>query len=190
MTSNQAQVLQIARVVRAATAMLGSCLGGEPPPEERHVGGDLPDRAILRAVRAILSGRANSPGDLSAALADGDGDRRAFRPYEELSPEERRKRALIRAIVVALVDGPCSGDCHDSDCEATRPHPCHLDTCLSEFGVPESGASAVSGHAQHTIGHSRAVIWTQPSVMSSADRRPGSIGTTVAHPAAQKRGDH
>jgi hypothetical protein len=136
MTSTQDQVLQIARVVRAATVMFGACLGDAPPAENREGTRDLADGAIVRAVRAILSGTANSPAELSAVLADGD--RHASRPYEWLSVEERREHALIRAIVVALVDGPCADDCHDTGCEGTRPHPCHLETCLSEFGVPDS----------------------------------------------------
>ena len=139
MTSTQDQVLRITRVVRAATVTFGSCFGGAQPPDNREGSRDLADRAIERAVRAILSGTANSSAELSAVLADGD--RQASRPYERLSGEERREHALIRAIVVALIDGPCADDCHDPGCEGTRPHPCHLETCMSEFGVPDSESS-------------------------------------------------
>ena len=42
---------------------------------------------------------------------------------------------LFRATVLALVDGPCTGLCHDEKCRIIEDHPCHLETCLSRFGI-------------------------------------------------------
>jgi hypothetical protein len=56
--------------------------------------------------------------------------------YHDLPIEQRRKVLLFRATVLALVDGPCSGLCHDEKCPIIEDHACHLDTCLSRFGIP------------------------------------------------------
>jgi hypothetical protein len=56
--------------------------------------------------------------------------------YRELTLEQRRKILLFRAVVLALVDGPCNGFCHDEKCPNLEDHECHLDTCMSRYGIP------------------------------------------------------
>jgi hypothetical protein len=125
----QNEVDSIARVADAAVAAFrqgwGRGLG-------RAAAAPPVNGSIVRGVSGVLAGRANSIADLYAAMT---GDER---PCPALPPDDRRELALVRAIVLALIDSPCESDCHDPSCEGTHPHPCHLETCLSEFGVPLS----------------------------------------------------
>ena len=74
----------------------------------------------VAGVQAVLSGEARS------------GAHR----YDQLGLEERRKVLLFRAVVLAMVDGPCNGFAHLSSWQNPEDHECHLDTCMSRFGVP------------------------------------------------------
>ena len=105
--------------------------------------------------------RQTAPLDSAGAMFKGD--------YHNLPIEQRRKVLLFRAIVLALIDGPCTGLCHDEKCQIVEDHACHLDTCLSRFGIPpgpwewpkpepDAGAGAlfVSGALSRSRGAHRA----------------------------------
>jgi hypothetical protein len=137
------RILEIARVVHGATRVYGNLFGemGVPSWEEAS---SWHRAVVIAGVKAVVSGDANSPEELHATCARIEPGNR--RPFEALSRQQRRRTALFRAIVVALVDGPCQGDCHDPSCPDTDTHRCHLETCLSEFGVPRTELYARSGH--------------------------------------------
>lgn len=126
-------IVCIARVAHGATRIYRHFSGEmwQPPWEEAS---DSERAEAIACVKAVVSGNANSPEELHAVrLGARLGNASAF---TALSHEERRTTELFRAIVVALVDGPCGNACHDSCCSDEAPHGCHLDTCLSEFGIP------------------------------------------------------
>jgi hypothetical protein len=104
----------------------------DAPLEER--------RQALLGVQAVLSGTARSGAHLHDAWSR-HGLEAPPHPliapgYEQLPITERRKVLLFRAVILALVDGPCNGYCHDEKCPDLSDHICHLDTCVSRFGVP------------------------------------------------------
>jgi hypothetical protein len=85
----------------------------------------------IAGAEAVLSGEARSGAHLHDALS-----RRVEPGYDQLGLDQRRKVLLFRAVVLALIDGPCNGFCHDEHCPILEDHDCHLDTCMSKFGVP------------------------------------------------------
>jgi hypothetical protein len=104
----------------------------DAPLEERR-------RALL-GVEAVLSGTARSGAHLhdawSRRAAAAPPDQLIAPGYDQLPIAERRKILLFRAVILALVDGPCNGYCHDEKCADLSDHICHLDTCVSRFGIP------------------------------------------------------
>ena len=98
--------------------------------------------------------------------------------YHDLPIAQRRKVLLFRATVLALVDGPCTGLCHDEKCRIIEDHACHLDTCLSRFGIPPgawdrpSQADAAGAHAL---------------LVSGARRRPRRAYRRRRHPVRRTR---
>lgn len=96
---------------------------------------------VLAGVEAVLSGTANSAARLYDALTKetmtiGPPYGSLAPGYDDLGLDQRRKLLLFRAIVLALVDGPCNGLCHDEKCSLLDDHDCHFDTCMSKFGIP------------------------------------------------------
>jgi hypothetical protein len=129
----------IARVAYEARRAYAVALGqpappswDEAPPDERH--------EAIAGVEAVLSGEARSAAHLHETWARRAEDFPAvglYAPaYDQLGVDERRKLLLFRAVVLAAIDGPCNGFCHDDKCPNLEDHDCHLDTCLSKFGVP------------------------------------------------------
>ncbi|MES1206327.1 MAG: hypothetical protein ABUS79_10360 [Pseudomonadota bacterium] len=103
----------------------------EAPPQLRQ--------EILLGVEAVLCGAASTGARLHDLLTRRipDPPSNLFKvDYQDLPIEQRRKLLLLRATVLALIDGPCTGLCHDEKCQLIEDHPCHLDTCLSRFGIP------------------------------------------------------
>jgi hypothetical protein len=131
----EGQILDIARVVHGATRAYGNLFGKMWEPSWDEASG-WHRAAVIAGVKAVVSGEANSPEELHAARTRAALDTAG--PFADLSIEQRRRTALFRAIVLALVDGPCEGDCHDPGCSLDDRHACHLETCLSEFGVPRA----------------------------------------------------
>jgi hypothetical protein len=130
----------MARIAYEARRVYARALGEQEPPAWDEASPQQRE-AALAGVEAVLCGTANNgarlhdvwrrrtdPLDSPGAIFKGD--------YHDLPIEQRRKVLLFRAIVLALVDGPCTGLCHDEKCQAIEDHPCHLDTCLSRFGIP------------------------------------------------------
>ena len=130
----------IARIAYEARRVYARALGeyglpdwDEASPQERE--------AALAGVEAVLCGAASSGARLHEVWTRQtnplDSPGAMFRvDYHDLPIEQRRKVLLFRATVLALVDGPCSGLCHDEKCQIIEDHACHLDTCLSRFGIP------------------------------------------------------
>jgi hypothetical protein len=138
----------IARVAYEATRAYSSLLGHVARPDW-PVASPRQRRDALLGVQAVLSGEARS----GALLHELWIKTRAGRPaegsvaqrYAELAITERRRILLFRAVVLALVDGPCSGYSHDQDCPTLDDHDCHLDTCVSRFGIPPGFWRALLG---------------------------------------------
>ncbi len=128
----------IARVAYEARRCYARALREPPPPPWEQASPGL-QREAIAGVEAVLTGQARSGAHLHdawvrrAALDDrcvpGSG-------YDQLDVDQRRKVLLFRAVVLAMVDGPCNGYCHDEACPDLQDHACHLDTCMSRFGVP------------------------------------------------------
>jgi hypothetical protein len=133
-----ARAAAIARVAYEARRVFCRALGEEDLPDwDRASPGER--EGALVGVEAVLSGQARSPAHLHEALARHGAmpPREMLAPgYEQLQIDDRRKVLLFRAVVLALVDGPCTGYCHDQDCPVLDDHDCHLDVCVSKFGVP------------------------------------------------------
>jgi hypothetical protein len=127
------RLLDIARVVYGATRIYGHFSGEAWQPSWKEASGSE-RAAVIAGVKAVISGTASAPEALHAARVGAHLG--TAPPIEALSVEERQKTDLFRAVVMALVDGPCDNDCHDRACLKPSLHRCHLDTCLSEFGVP------------------------------------------------------
>jgi hypothetical protein len=129
---------EIARVAYEAQRCYARALREPPPPPWD----EAPPRLQLEAIagaEAVLTGRARSGAHLHDAWLRraGPDDLPRLPPgYAELHVDQRRKVLLFRAVVLALVDGPCNGFCHDDACSNLDDHACHLDTCMSRFGVP------------------------------------------------------
>jgi hypothetical protein len=129
----------IARVAYEARRLYCCALGhDEHPPWEQASSHHRRD--VLLGVDAVLSGTAPS----GAHLHDTWSRHATVLPpyevlvpgYDQLSMNERRKLLVFRAVILALVDGPCTGFCHDDRCANLEDHACHLDTCMSRFGIP------------------------------------------------------
>lgn len=129
----------IARIAYEARRVYARALGEQVPPDWDEASPQQRE-AALAGVEAVLCGAASNgarlhevwrrqtdPLDLPGAMFKVD--------YHELPIEQRRKVLLFRATVLALIDGPCSGLCHDEKCQVIEDHACHLDTCLSRFGI-------------------------------------------------------
>jgi hypothetical protein len=132
--------LAIARIAYEARRSYARALG-EPGLPEWDVASPQQREAALAAVEAVLSGAATNGARLHDVLRRQPSSLESPGPiskgdYHDLSVEQRRKVLLFRAIVVALIDGPCTGLCHDEKCQIIEDHACHLDTCLSRFGIP------------------------------------------------------
>lgn len=128
----------IARVAYEARRSYSRALREEPPPCWESAPAGLQGEAIAGA-EAVLTGQARS----AAHLHDAWIRRASLYPvprlapgYEQLDVDQRRKVLLFRAVVLAMIDGPCNGFCHDEGCSNLDDHACHLDTCISRFGVP------------------------------------------------------
>jgi hypothetical protein len=129
----------LARVAYEARRVYARSLGEEGPPDWDTASPRLRHEALL-GVEAVLCGAGSSGARLHDAWARRS--RRLDLPpglfevdYRDLPPSERRKLLLFRATVLALVDGPCTGLCHDETCATIEDHACHLETCLSRFGI-------------------------------------------------------
>ena len=133
----------IARVAYEATRAYAGLLGHEEGPVWLAASPGQRMGALAGAL-AVLSGEARSGAHLhalwlrrpGAGTSAGAPAAVPAPPYEQLTIVERRRILLFRAVVLALVDGPCNGDCHDERCPLLDDHDCHLDTCMSRFGVP------------------------------------------------------
>lgn len=130
----------IARIAYEARRVYARALGeyglpdwDEASPQERE--------EALAGVEAVLCGAASSGARLhevwTRQMKPLDSPGAMFKvDYHDLPIEQRRKVLLFRATVLALIDGPCTGLCHDEKCQIIEDHACHLDTCLSRFGIP------------------------------------------------------
>jgi hypothetical protein len=138
----------IARVAYEATRAYSSLLGHAARPDWAAAS-PRQRRDVLLGVKAVLSGEARSGAHLHALWMASRAARLAQAArvprYADIDIVERRRILLFRAVVLALVDGPCSGYCHDADCPTVDDHDCHLDTCVSRFGVPPGFWPALLG---------------------------------------------
>ena len=129
----------IARVAYEAERVYASALGEGAPPSWEDASRQEQGAAIA-GVEAVLSGEARSGEHLHEAWARQGMAVPALAMetsrYHALSVEQRRNLLLFRAVVLALIDGPCNGFCHDEKCPNLEDHDCHLETCMSRFGVP------------------------------------------------------
>jgi hypothetical protein len=130
----------IARVAYEATRTYCRVLGREGDRADWQRASPQERRDALVSVEAVLSGQASSGAHLHATWLQSPS-RGIIRTvmvtrYDQLPVVERRQLLLFRAVVLALVDGPCLGYCHDDQCGDESDHDCHLDTCVSRFGVP------------------------------------------------------
>jgi hypothetical protein len=129
----------IARVAYEAERVYANALGEDPAPRWEEASRQE-QVAVIAGVEAVLSGEARSGAHLHEAWGRQGTLFPELEPvapsYDELTLEQRRKLLLFRAVVVALVDGPCNGFCHDEKCGNLEDHDCHLDTCMSKFGIP------------------------------------------------------
>lgn len=129
----------IARVAYEAERVYASALG-EGPTAGWEDASREEQVAAIAGVEAVLSGEARSGAHLHEAWARQGAMFPTLEPlapsYDALSLAQRRKLLLFRAVVLALVDGPCNGFCHDDKCGDLEDHDCHLDTCMSKFGIP------------------------------------------------------
>jgi hypothetical protein len=128
----------LARVAYEAGRAYAHSLGNDDQPSWEQASPRQRMQAMV-GVQAVLSGEARSGAHLHAAWT-GRAPLGPFealaRGYEQLELQERRRVLLFRAVVLAMVDGPCNGFCHDDKCANPEDHDCHLDTCMSRFGVP------------------------------------------------------
>jgi hypothetical protein len=132
--------LAIAHVAYEARRMYCRALGESLPPDWEQASRQQRTE-VLVGVEAVLSGTANSAARLHDALPKetmtiGPPYEFLASGYDDLCVDQRRKLLLFRAIVLALVDGPCNGLCHDEKCSLVDDHDCHFDTCMSKFGIP------------------------------------------------------
>jgi hypothetical protein len=147
----------IARVAYEARRAYAVALGQPAPPAWEEAPADERSEAIAGA-EAVLSGEARCGAHLHAAWTRRAEDFPVVGPglfsaaYDQLGLAERRKVLLFRAVVLALVDGPCNGFCHDDKCANLEDHDCHLETCLSKFGVPPGLWRAPAPHAPQAGG--------------------------------------
>jgi hypothetical protein len=130
----------IARIAYEARRVYARSLGDYDLPEWDAAPPQLREEAMI-GVEAVLRGVASTGARLHEVWARRtpplELPGQAFKiDYHDLPDEERRKVLLFRATVLALIDGPCTGICHDERCQLVDDHACHLDTCLSRFGVP------------------------------------------------------
>ena len=129
----------IARVAYEATRAYSSVFGKAGRPDWLAASPRHHEDALV-GVQAVLSGEARSGERLHhvwvESAAGGPFHSLPAPAYDQLSITERRKILLFRAVVLSMIDGPCSGDCHDVDCPALDDHACHLENCVSRFGVP------------------------------------------------------
>ena len=114
----------IARVAYEARRVYARALGeqalpdwDEAPPQQRQ--------EALLGVEAVLCGAASTGARLHDVLTQHahplDSPGALFKvDYHDLPIAERRKVLLFRATVLALVDGPCTGLCHDEKCRDHR----------------------------------------------------------------------
>jgi hypothetical protein len=129
----------IARVAYEARRVYARALGERALPDWDEAPVEL-RREVLLGVEAVLRGTASTGARLHDVLTQHahplDSPGGLFKvDYHDLPIEQRRKVLLFRATVLALVDGPCTGLCHDEKCRIIEDHACHLDTCLSRFGI-------------------------------------------------------
>lgn len=129
----------IARIAYEARRVYARALGEQELPAWDHASPQQRE-AALAGVEAVLCGAASNGArlhDVWRRQPSLDSPGAIFKAdYQGLPIEQRRKVLLFRAIVLALVDGPCTGLCHDEKCQIIDDHACHLDTCLSRFGIP------------------------------------------------------
>jgi len=129
----------IARVAYEARRAYAVALGQPAPPAWEEAPSDERREAIAGA-EAVLSGEARSAAHLHETWTRRGEEVPAPSPfspaYDQLGVDERRKLLLFRAVVLAVIDGPCNGFCHDDKCQNLEDHDCHLDPCMSKFGVP------------------------------------------------------
>ena len=130
----------IARIAYEARRVYARSLGEYGLPDWEEASPQQRQEALV-GVEAVLRGAASTGERLHDAWARDT--RRLDLPsdlfkvdYRDLPMAERRKVLLFRATVLALVDGPCTGLCHDEKCRIIADHACHLETCLSRFGIP------------------------------------------------------
>jgi hypothetical protein len=131
----QARLEALARIAHEAIRAYGAELGGPPPPPW-DAATDRQRQDAIAGVEAVLAGQARSGRSFHQAWT-----RRLDRPdppYEDLTADRRRELLLFRSVVLALIDGPCNGLCHDERCDDLEDHRCHLDNCLSTYGIPPS----------------------------------------------------
>jgi hypothetical protein len=129
----------IARVAYEARRVYARALGEQVLPDWDDAPLELRQEVLL-GVEAVLRGTASTGARLHDLLTRHanplDAPGAVFKvPYQDLPIAQRRKVLLFRATVLALVDGPCTGLCHDEKCRIVEDHACHLDTCLSRFGI-------------------------------------------------------
>ena len=132
----------IARIAYEARRIYARALGEQGLPDWEEASPQQREEA-LAGVEAVLCGAASSGARLHDIWTRHSHSHALDSPsamlqvdYQTLPIEQRRKVLLFRATVLALVDGPCPGLCHDEKCQIIEDHACHLDTCLSRFGIP------------------------------------------------------
>jgi hypothetical protein len=131
----QARLEALARIAHETIRAYGAETGGPPGPSW-EVAPEDERRDTILGVEVVLDGRARSGRSFHEAWVrrlDGPNP-----PYEDLSADRRRQLLLFRSVVLALIDGPCNGLCHDERCDDLDDHVCHLENCLSTYGVPPS----------------------------------------------------
>jgi hypothetical protein len=138
----------IARVAYEARRGYARALGEQALPDWDDAPPQLRQEVLL-GVEAVLRGTATTGARLHDVLTRQahplDSPCALFKvDYHDLPIEQRRKVLLFRATVLALVDGPCTGLCHDEKCQTIEDHPCHLETCLSRFGIQPGAWHPVS----------------------------------------------
>ena len=131
----QARLEALARIAHETIRAYGAELGDHPsPPWE--VTSERERQDTMLGVEVVLEGRARSGRSFHEAwVRRQDGPRP---PYEDLTADRRRQLLLFRSVVLALIDGPCNGLCHDEACNDLDDHRCHLENCLSTYGIPPS----------------------------------------------------
>ena len=133
------QPSEIARIAYEARRGYARALGEAGPPPWDEASPQQRDE-VMAGVEAVLCGAASTGARLHELWTRRAGGPAAsdglhVPDYLDLPIEQRRKVLLFRATVLALVDGPCTGLCHDETCATIDDHACHLETCLSRFGI-------------------------------------------------------